>query len=447
MEGSRWTRRGFLKTSIAAAGAAPYVIPSGALGNDTIPPPSERITLGHIGVGGRGTALQKEFQDLAEAQSVAVCDPFKDRREERAAAIDSAYAEDRSRGSYKGCAIYNDFRELLARDDIDAVVVATPDHWHVPIALEAARAGKDMYVEKPLGVSLAQDFALRRAIHRYSRVFQYGTQQRSSKYFHMACELVRNHRVGELKSIDVWCAAGGCGGSVDPIEVPEGFDYNLWLGPAPESPYTSDRCLARGGYWISDYSLGFIAGWGVHPLDIAQWGMDADGTGPIRVETVGIIPSDGLYDTISTWDARCWYRNGVEIHFMSEDLARPIVEKYRVHHDHGTTFFGTEGWISVDRGGIHAGPPALLEAEVGPEGVHLTKSKNHRKNFLEAVRSRGETISPIESAVRVDTLSHLCNMSARLGRPIRWDPDREAPIGDSDAERMMARPMRSPWTV
>ncbi len=162
---------------------------------------------------------------------------------------------------------------------------------------------------------------------------------------------------------------------------------------------------------------------------------------------MGIIPRDGLYNTISTWDARCWYRNGVEIHFMSEDLARPLVEKYRVHHDHGTTFFGTKGWISVDRGGIYANPPSLLEGEVGSDAILLPKSKNHRRNFLDAIRNRAETISPIESAVRVDTISHLCQMSILLGRAVRWDPEREALIGDSDAERMMARPMRSPWTL
>ena len=239
------SRRGFLKKSSLAAAALgfPYVIPSRALGNGAVPPPSERVTLGHIGVGGQGSGLLGGFLGLEDCQSVAVCDAYGSRREASAARINQAYAERSGKSGYKGCAQYEDFRELLARKDIDAVVIATPDHWHVPIALAAARAGKDTYVEKPLGISIEENKALREAIHRYGRIFQYGTQQRCfNTHCAFACELVRNGRIGQLREIVVDAPGGSAGGSTQPIPPPEDLNYEMWLGPAPFSPYTADRC-------------------------------------------------------------------------------------------------------------------------------------------------------------------------------------------------------------
>jgi hypothetical protein len=440
-------RRVFLKSAAATATLGPQWIASRSFGQDRRPPPSERITLGHIGVGGRGSALLKNFLEKPNAQCVAVCDPFRSRREERKAEIEALYTDTYGKGSYKGCDAYNDFRELLAREDIDAVVVATPDHWHVPVALEAVRAGKDLYVEKPLGVSVDQDLALRKAIEEKGTVFQFGTQQRSEGNFRFACELVRNGRIGDLQEIEVWAPQGGMGGSTEKVPVPEGFDYDLWLGPAPEAPYTEDRCLARGGYWIYDYSLGFIAGWAVHPLDIAQWGADADKTSPTEYEGSGAIAFGGLYNTIMTWDMRCRYANGVEIHLMSSDVAAPLIEKYRPPKEHGTTFFGSEGWVSVDREGIYAEPDSLLKSTLGPDDIHLYESRDHRTNFLDCVKSRSDTICPIGSAVRVDTISQLCDIAIRLSRKIEWDPKNEKVVGDAEAESMLTRPTRTPWTL
>ena len=442
----KMNRRSFLKKS-AAATAAPYIIPSGALGNAHASPASERITIGHIGVGGRGTSLLNETIPLKDAQCVAVCDTFASRREAAAARIEDYYAKERARGTYHGCAKYNDFRELLARDDIDAVIIATPDHWHVPLALAAARAGKDMYVEKPLGLSVREGQALRDAVNRYGAVFQYGTQQRSERNFRFACELVRNEKIGKLQRVEAWAPEGGSGGSTKEIPVPEDLDYDLWLGPAPWTPYTEHRCTARGGYWIYDNSLGFIAGWAVHPLDIAQWGMDADSTGPVEAEGTGTIPTDGLYNTIMTWDVTYRYANGVELRSLSADIAAPIIEKYRPPKEHGTTFFGTEGWVSVDRGGIYADPHSLLDLDLGPDETHLYDSNDHRQNLLDCIKTRSETICPIEGAVRVDTLSQLGDIAIRLNRKIDWDSENEEIQGDPEAERMLSRPMRSPWTL
>jgi len=442
------TRRGFLKKASSAALGAfalPYVITSSALGTSSIPPAGERITLGHIGVGGRGSGLLKSFLQLPDAQSVAVCDPFKSRRDDCSAKIDRFYADKYGKSTYKSCAAYHDFRELLARKDIDAVVIATPDHWHVPIAIEAAKAGKDMYVEKPLGLSIAWDRALRETIKKYGNVFQYGTQQRSSRNFRFACELVRNGYIGQLKSMDVWCEASKVGGSTEPIPVPQGFDYDLWLGPAPWSPYTQDRCTSFGSYFVYDNCLGFIAGWGAHPLDIAQWGNNTDHTGPVEYQGTGKFPTEGLYDTAISWDIKCRYANDVNMHFMSTDIALPIITAYRKANRQGTSFIGTQGWVSVDRRGIYAEPSSLLTKELEPKDVHLYKSVHHQRNFLDCVKSRSETISGIEAAVRSDTVSHLSDIIIRTGRSIKWNPEKETVIADAEASRMLNRPMRSPW--
>ena len=260
--------------------AAPLVIPSTALGLDGAAAPSERVTLGHIGVGGRGYSVLTFFlQRCKGSQSVAVADAYKDRREACARMI-------------KGKA-YRDFRDILARPDIDAVVVATPDHWHVPIAIAAARAKKDAYVEKPLGVSIEQDLACLKVFTENNRVFQYGTMQRSLPHCRFGCELVRSGRIGKVHAIEVIAPNGGAGGSTQVVPVPPNLDYDMWCGPSPVKPYTADRCHPPGTYWIYDYSIGYLGGWGAHPLDIMVWGSDADIAGPMTVEGTGKIPTEG----------------------------------------------------------------------------------------------------------------------------------------------------------
>jgi hypothetical protein len=430
-------RRDFLKTAATAAGitAFPYIVKFSALGDDMTPAASERIVLGHIGVGGQGSYLLENFLQVRNAKCVAVADPIKERREKWAAQT--------------GCAAYNDFRELLARDDIDAVVVATPDHWHVPITIMAAKAGKDMYVEKPLGMSIEQDRAAREAVRKYHRIFQYGTMQRSDRNFRLACELARNQRIGKLHTIHAWCAGGATGGAMKPQTVPDGIDYDLWLGPAPVAPFNYDRCLrtdgAKGIYHISDYALGFIAGWGAHPLDIAQWGNNTDNTAPVEYEGVGTFQKNGLYDTSLEWDINCLYENGVKMQFMSYSRARPVVSKYRKWNDHGTTFIGDKGWVSVDRAGIYAKPAELLNTRWDPDDIRLYESNNHYKNFIDCVISRKDPISPIEAAVQSDFISHISDIVVRTGHAIKWDAKKEKIIDDREAERYTTRAMRSPW--
>ena len=445
MKPNRPSRREFLKCTAAAA-AAPLILPSRAWGQDA---PSNRVNLALIGAGGRGSGLLNDAVHLPEAQLLAVCDCFQERRESTREKLNAFYKGDMVKA-------YTDFREVLARDDIDGVIVATPDHWHVPIAIAAARAGKAMYVEKPLAVSLKWAEELRRVARDRMSVFQYGTQQRSAPQFRQACELARNGYLGQIERVEAWCPDMSSQyaafhvpqfGCTDPAPVPDGFDYDRWLGPAPEKPYTVDRCTNYGAYHTYDYALGFIAGWGAHPLDIAQWGLDADHTSPTYYEGTGSIPEKGLYQTIDSWDMTCTYENGVKMRFMGHRVAEPVVTAYRAWKDHGTTFFGSEGWVSVDRGGIYSSDPKLLAATLKSSDTHLKVSDSHMQNFVACVKSGEQTICPLEHAIRSDTISHLCDIAIRLGRPVRWDPLRERVLEDPEATQMLSRPLRPPWDL
>ncbi len=412
----RFTRRRFLQ-STAAAVAAPYVITSSALGSPSKLPASERVTVGHIGVGSRGNFY--EFQHCKGSQSVAVADPYKDRREAHARMC--------------GGKAYDDFRDLLARGDIDAVVVATPDHWHVPSAIAAARAKKDAYVEKPLGISIEQDLACRKVFAENQRIFQYGTQQRSMSHCRMGCALVRSGRIGKITALEVVAPNGGKGGSTTEIPVPANLDYDMWLGPAPKAPFTADRCHPNGTYWIYDYSIGYLAGWGAHPLDILVWGCDNDLAGPMTFEGTGEIPTKGLYNTVYNWDMKIEMAGGVPMTF------KPGGDS--------TKFIGTEGWIRVSRGGWDAEPKSLLTAALKPDDVHLIESQSQSQNFIDAVKARKGAVSPLADAVRSDVISHMCDIAIRLKRKVTWDPSREQILGDAEATKLTSRPMRGPWKI
>jgi predicted dehydrogenase len=320
-------------------------------------------------------------------------------------------------------------------------------------------AGKDMYVEKPLGVALAWAWKLRAAVAARKVVFQYGTQQRGDqRQFRRACELVRNGYIGAVQRVDAWCddmsAQFGAAsrppyGSTTPVAVPKDLDYELWLGPAPRKPYTADRCTNFGAYHIYDYALGFIAGWGAHPLDIAQWGLGMDSSGPVHYQGTGLIPPKGsLWDTIESWDLHCEYASGVRLHFMGSRVAKPVVATYHpVWHDHGTTFFGKKGWINVNRYALYASDKALQKAQIKPDEQHLTNTESQARDFVDCMKSRQPTVNPLESAIRSDTISHLGDICIRLGRPIRWDPQQEQIVGDAEAAKMLDRPLRAPWQL
>ncbi|MHC4116175.1 MAG: Gfo/Idh/MocA family protein [Planctomycetota bacterium] len=455
-------RRAILRGAASAALGAtgiPYVVPSSALGNAGNVAPSNRITVGCIGLGNQGSALMRSLLGKPDVQIVAVCDVHSKKRQGARQLVEKSYAERRA-GNYKGCSAYNDFRDLVSRSDIDAVTVAPPDHWHVPISLAAIQAGKDIYLEKPIGVSLREAHVLREEVRRYGTVFQFGTQQRSDARFRRACELARNGRLGRLHTINVWSPSSESGGSTTPAPVPPELDYQMWLGPAPSAPYTTDRCSNVNPYFrsapkiwpfISDYCIGWIAGWGVHPLDIALWGADKELRGIVEVEGKGVFPTAGACDTATNWNVVLNYpTGGVKIDFRGIGGRNgPAPAEWRRRYTktgaHGTVFEGAEGWIHVRRGHIDAHPKSLLQSQIGPDGIRLYESNDHVRNFLDCVKSRGRTICPIDAAIRVDTVCHLSDIATRLQCKLTWDPKRERFVDNETANRLLVRAMRSPW--
>jgi predicted dehydrogenase len=419
------TRRHVLK--VAGVGAFTTQLFSGRLRGA-----NDRIAVGFIGTGGRGgDGLIVDFLKHADAQCAAVCDCFADRREQRAKQIEEAEAARNGAGSYRGVARIADFRDLLLRKDIDAVVVATPDHWHVPVLTAAVRAGKDVYVEKPLSPSLEWNLRAREIVRRSGRVFQYGTQQRGALHVRAGCELVRSGAIGELKALEVKSYSGKPGGKLEPKAVPAGFDYEMWEGPAPERPYCDDRCLTPGHWHIYDYSVGFLGGWGAHPLDVLDWGLPRPMV-PVEYEGTGLIPTQGLFNTVMDWKVRCTYPNGLVMNFIAAD-------------EDSTKFIGSEGWIRIRRGSIESEPASLTA------GLTVSRfdqfGRNHTRNFLDAIRGQSTPESPIDAAIRTDLISHLSDIAVRTGRRIHWDPLKETIVDDPAAIKMMERPLRAPWVL
>ncbi|MGD2175601.1 MAG: Gfo/Idh/MocA family oxidoreductase [Candidatus Brocadiaceae bacterium] len=405
--GSSTSRRSFLKTT-AATIAAPFVVSARALGADA-PPPSERITMGFIGVGNRGRGLAGMGR-RGDTQTLAVCDVNRARIEQ--------FASDKS------ITLYNDFRELLARDDIDAVGIGTPDHWHAIPVIEAAKAGKDIYCEKPLSLTIREARAMVNAVRRYGRVFQTGSQQRSAREFRFACEMVRSGRIGELQSIEAY--VGGPSGDcyLPPEPVPEGVDWDMWLGPAPWRPCHT-RLLHGGFRGYRDYSGGGMTDWGAHHFDIAQWGMDMDHSGPVE-----IIPPDGG-----------------DVRWLTYVYASGVTLTHGGPGGKGVVFNGTEGKIEVNRGHLRTWPDSLMRTPTLPDEVHLYRSPGHTEDFIRAIRTRQKPICDVEIGCRSVTVCHLGNIAYMLKRPLRWDPVKEELIGDPEASRWLDRPKREPWTL
>ena len=434
------SRRDFLKASAAAGAglAIPMVVPASVFGVDA---PSERITVGCIGVGRMGNGDLGEALGFKQVQVVAVCDLDSKRAALAKKRTESTYAKRSPGGDYKGCAVYEDFRELCARNDIDAVQIATPDHWHTLPALDAARAGKDIFLQKPLTLTIQEGRILSDTVRRYGRVFQVGSQQRSDKEFRTACELVRNGRVGKLHTIKVGFGTDpGC--EAKPVmPVPENLNYEMWLGPAPWAPYTEERVHPQnslngrpGWLRISDYGAGMITGWGSHHLDIAHWGMGTELTGPVEIVGEADFPKDGLWDVHGDFRIEYTYANGVKLTAADEKKIRG-----------GVRFEGDKGWVWVTRGAIDAEPKSLLQETIGPGETKLIVSNNHKANFYDCVKSRAPTLAPVEVGHRSCSACLLGDIAMRTGRKLKWDPDKEQFVNDDAANRMLFKPMRAPW--
>ena len=431
-----FSRRQFLRGA-AVVGAAPYVIASSALGAPGQPAPSNRIGIGVIGVGGQGSGHLGAFLGNPEVQVIAVSDVDRTRRENAQKRTEEAYAKKAPTGTYKGCTAYGDFRELLARPDIDAVLIGTPENWHSLVTIAAAKAGKDIYCEKPFAPTIAEGRAAANAVKQYRRVLQVGSQERSNYKCRYACELVRNGRIGKVHTVRVNLPTDRhVMGPLPPEPIPDGFDYDMWLGPAPWAPYARARC--HGNFrWILDYSDGELTDRGAHVGDIAQWGNGTDRSGPIEIEGRGEFPTDGLYNTATQFTINYKYANGVNLTCASQP-------------PRGVRFEGDKGWIFVHiHGGLtEAEPKSLLKSFIRPDELHLyDNTNNHHKNWFNCIRTRKETIAPAEAGHRTSSFCHLGNIAMILGRKLKWDPDKEQFENDEAANRMVGRTMRSPWRM
>ena len=425
-------RRQFLRKTIGVSAGVvgfPYFVQPSALGKAGTVAASERITIGFIGVGGHGRAVNlTNFLGNADAQAVAVCDVETKHMNIACDMVNKKYGN-------KDCATYKDFRNIIERDDIDAVMISTPDHWHVPISIMAAKAGKDVECEKPT-LTVEEGRILCETMKRYNRVFQWSTEDRSVDVYLRMCELVRNGRIGKVHTVRVELPSGpDTPGDPTPMPIPEGFDYDMWLGPAPYAPYTKDR-IHWNFRWIHDYSGGMLTDWGAHLLDGAQWGNDTEYTGPVEVEGKGEFWRDGLYNSAKDFRIEYKYASGVRLIVTS---GTPSLR-----------FEGSEGWIGNRgwRAKLQAEPKSILSSVIGPNEIHLYTCKaGEQRNFLDCVKSRKDCYFPPEIGHRCFTIAHIGNISMLLGRKLKWNPDEERFKNDEQANRMLSRFMRSPWRL
>jgi len=430
MNRTKLNRRQFLKSATgitAGALAFGYIVPSSALGKAGSVAPSNRIVMGCIGMGGMGRGDMRGFLGKKEVQVVAVCDVDKSQRDKAKKSVDEKYKN-------SDCKTYLDFRDVIARDDIDALSLAMPDHWHSIPAVMGARAGKDIHAQKPLARTIREGRAICDAVKRYGIVWQTGSQQRSGRDFHRACELVRNGRIGKVHKVEVGLPTGGSSDNKPVQPVPEGVDWDFWLGPAPWVPY---RGIMHWNWrWMMDYSGGQLTDWAGHHIDIAHWGLGLGRTGPVELEGKGEYPKDGIYDVPMTYKFTCKYANGIVMTVANnKQLAQ------------GAKWYGDKGWIYVKRGKLEAEPKSVLQEVIGPDEIPLYENRDHKQNFLDCVKTRKECIAPAEIAHRSISVALLGEIAMLTERKLKWDPDKELFIGDEQANRMLSRSMRSPWRL
>ena len=436
-----FTRRSFLRrTAMATAGlyAAPAVIPASALGAEEKAAASERIAVGMIGMGRQAYLRNmKQFLGMDDVQLVAVCDVDAWRLENAQKAIESHYGKSRPSGTYRGCATCVDFREVLGRKDVDAVMISTPDHWHVPMAVAAFEAGKDVSLEKPITRTIAEGRKLSDLAAGLKRVFRVDSEFRSTRGVHQAAELVRNGRIGRVHTVTVGVPGSDVGCPPQPeMPVPDGLDYERWQGPAPRAPYTERRVHPPKSYgrpgWMRHlfYCDGMITNWGTHLDDGAMWCTGLERTGPVEVEGVGKYPPpESFWNVLLSFEVKYRFANGVRWTYRTE---KPY---FKIE--------GTEGWINATFGGIQAGPASLLQSTIKPDEIHF-RFKSDKRDFIDCVKSRDETLEPAEVGHRVTSLCHLGHIAIQVGEKLTWDPEKER-FGDNDAaDELIGKPILAP---
>ena len=435
LNGNSINRRQFIRKAASTAIGVisfPYIIPSTVLGQTDKIAPSERITMGCIGVGWQGTSNLNSFLVEKDCKVVAVCDVDKNHLQNAVDIVNKHYGN-------TDCAAYDDFRHLLARDDIDAVALSLPDHWHAIPAIEAAKAGKDIYGEKPLSHTFIEGRAICDAVKQYGIIWQTGSWQRSQAIFRFTCELVLNGRIGEVYRVEVGLPSGHTdyAGTADKKEIcppPKELNYDFWLGPAPFEPYCPAR-VHQNWRWNLDYGGGQLMDWIGHHFDIAQWGLGLDHTGPYEIEGQGEYPKNDVWNAPTKFRITAKYVKGVTI----------IIAGGHSDIQNGIKWIGKNGWVFVNRDKIDASPYKLLREKFRPNEIHLFRSPGHHRNFLDCIKSRRDSLVPCEVAHRSATPGHLGQIAMLLGCKIHFNPDTEEIIGNSTATRMLGYTMRSPW--
>ena len=453
-------RRRFLATAgkgvVASSVAAgfPAIVPASVFGATA---PSKRINVGAIGTGriSRGHDLPGIWQHDT-ARIMAVCDLDRRRVEDAKTLVNGYYAQKTGK-PYDGVTAYANYRDLLANKDVDAVVISTPDHWHCLNAIDAVEAGKDVYLQKPASLTIAEGRALSNAVQRTGRIFQIGSQQRSTVQFRYAAELVRNGRIGQLKTVEVGLPGDPSGDDEPEMPVPKNLSYDTWLGSTPVVYYTEKRVHPQVGYdrpgWLrcEQFGAGMITGWGAHHIDSAHWGMGTELTGPVEIWGSAEFPKKGLWNVHGAFKTEALYANGVKM-IVSGDFPN------------GIRFIGTDGWIFVSRGNetvtasdpvaklkdtsaLAASDPKILTSVIGPNEINLPKSNQHHGNWLASVRSRQQPIAPVEVAHRSCSACLLHHAAMKLGRKLHWDPQAESFKNDDEANALRSRPQRSPYTI
>lgn len=449
------SRRSFLKQSAMATAALgfPTIVPAAVFGQNA---PSNRINIGAIGVGriSRGHDLPGTWK-YDQARIMAVCDLDAKRVEQGKILLNDVYAK-KSGKPYNGTVGYSDYHQLLANKDIDAVIISTPDHQHAIIAVAAVRAGKDVYLQKPASLTIADGRAMSDAVKKSDRILQIGSQQRSWKQFRRACELVRNGRIGEIQHVEIGLPGDPSGGDPSPMPVPAGFNYDAWLGSTPEAPYTVDRVMPQQGFdrpgWLrcEQFGAGMITGWGAHHVDTAHWGMNTEYTGPVEVWGHAEFPKSGLWDVHGAFKTNARYANGMTMTISGE-------------FQNGIKFYGTKGWIFVCRDEqasptasagekaavqpLVASDPKILDSVIGPNEVQLYYSDDQHGNWLDCIRSRKQPIAPAEIGHRACSTCLIHHIAMKTGRRLHWDPVKERFLKDDDANSRLSRPQRKPYVI
>jgi len=452
------TRRTFLKRS-ATAGLglilAPTIVPASVFGKNA---PSNRIIVGAIGNG--RISITYDIPETIKNDDVRImaCSDLDKNRLNYAKKFVEDYYTKKMGQTFTGVKTYDDYRDLLANKDIDAVIVSTPDHWHAKIAIDAVRAGKDVYLQKPNSLTIAEGRKMSDAVNATGRILEIGSQQRSMAQFRYACELVRNGRIGQLQEIEVRLPGDPAGGNPAEMPIPAGFNYDMWLGETPYVPYTVDRVHPQKGYdrpgWLrcEQFGAGMITGWGAHHFDIAHWAMDTEYSGPIEISGSAEFPTSGLWDVHGDYHTEMLYANGVKVIGMTQSKEKA----------NGLLFKGTEGWIFVSRGNYAATPsdptpknsqalaasdPKIITSVIGPNEVHLYKSSEQHRNWLDCIHTREQVISPAEVGHRSCSACLLQHIAMKLKRKLYWDPVNERFKNDDEANSMVSRPQRPPYQL